>query len=76
MCLLNYERLQQVHVVIISLFKEAERKNRSLTESAKCGYLFLLGNSMITWASRKQTSVALSSTEAEYIAASQTNYYG
>jgi transposase InsO family protein len=32
------------------------------------GYVFLLAGGAISWASRKQTSVALSSTEAEYMA--------
>lgn len=35
------------------------------------GYIFLLNGSPISWASKKQTTTALSSTEAEYISASQ-----
>jgi hypothetical protein len=34
------------------------------------GYVFLAGGAAITWGSRKQTTIALSSTEAEYIALS------
>ena len=34
------------------------------------GFVFLLSNGAITWASRKQTSVALSTVEAEYMALS------
>lgn len=35
------------------------------------GYLFMLGNAPISWCSKKQNVVALSSCEAEYIAAAQ-----
>ena len=35
------------------------------------GYVFIVGNGAITWRSKKQTSVALSSTEAEYVALSE-----
>ena len=44
-----------------------------LTDSRKSvsGHVFLLGNTPILWKSRKQTCVALSSNEAEYIAASE-----
>jgi hypothetical protein len=38
------------------------------------GLDFLLGSSAITWASQKQKSVALSSCEAEYMAASAASY--
>jgi hypothetical protein len=34
------------------------------------GFVFMLGGAAISWGSKKQASVALSSTEAEYIAAS------
>ena len=35
------------------------------------GYVFVVNNGAITWRSKKQTMIALSSTEAEYIALSE-----
>ena len=35
------------------------------------GYVFIVGGGAITWRSKKQTTIALSSTEAEYIALSE-----
>ena len=40
------------------------------TRRSASGYVFQIGNSTISWCSRKQSSVAKSSTEAEYIALS------
>ena len=39
-------------------------------QKSTSGYLFLLGSTPITWRSQKQPCIALSSTEAEYIALS------
>jgi hypothetical protein len=41
-------------------------------QKSTSGFVFMLGGAAISWGSKKQTSVALSSTEAEYIAASYT----
>lgn len=41
-----------------------DRNDRKLTS----GFVFLMNNGPISWCSKKQTSVALSSTEAEYMA--------
>lgn len=43
-----------------------DRKDRKSTS----GFLFQLGDTTVSWSSKKQTTVALSSTEAEYIAVS------
>ena len=37
------------------------------------GFLFLLDKNAVSWSSRKQTSVALSSTEAVYVAAAHAS---
>jgi hypothetical protein len=36
------------------------------------GYVFMLGNAAISWNSKRQPTIALSTTEAEYMAASQS----
>jgi Reverse transcriptase (RNA-dependent DNA polymerase) len=38
------------------------------------GYVFFAGDAAITWGSRKQATIALSSTEAEYIALSESSH--
>ena len=38
-----------------------------------CGYIFLSNMGMITWMSKKQTTIALSTTEAEYVALSEAS---
>ena len=37
------------------------------------GYVFLAGEAAITWGSQKQTTIVLSSTEAEYVAPSESS---
>lgn len=43
-----------------------DQKDRKSTS----GYLFIFANCMIVWCSKKQSSVSLSSTEAEYVSMS------
>ena len=49
-------------------YSDANWANDPITRRSTSGFIFYLGNSPITWQSRMQPIVALSSTESEYIA--------
>ena len=51
---------------ILSGFTDADWGGDSDSRRSVTGYLFKLGQSPITWTSKSQTSVSLSSTESEY----------
>nr|GAT57284.1 predicted protein [Mycena chlorophos] len=55
----------------LSGFTDADWSNDVNNRKSVMGYCFSLGSGVISWASRKQKCVALSSAEAEYIAASE-----
>ena len=42
-----------------------------MTEKSTSGGAFFLGESLVAWIKKKQTSISLSTTEAEYIAAAE-----
>lgn len=48
-------------------FVDADWANCPIDRRSYTGYSFLLAGAAVTWESRKQTTVALSSTEAEYL---------
>jgi hypothetical protein len=52
-------------------FSDAAYGNTGSCKSTT-GYVYVSGGGAITWRSKKQTTVALSSTEAEYVALSET----
>ena len=51
-------------------FSDADWAGDVNTRRSTSGYVFRYGNSTVTWSSRKQNTVAKSSTEAEYVALS------
>jgi protoheme ferro-lyase len=44
------------------------------TKNSTTYFAFLLNNVIVIWSSQKQQTMALSTTEIEYMATSQTNY--
>lgn len=58
--------------MVITGFTDADWGSTELDRKSYTGYVFSLGNSVVSWESRKQRTVALSSTEAEYMAVSDS----
>ena len=56
--------------VRLSGFTDADWAGSPVDRKSTSGYCFSLGSGMTSWCSKKQKSVALCSTEAEYMAAS------
>ena len=58
--------------LILGAFSDADWAGNPTDHRSTTGYCFLLGSSLISWQSKKQTHVACSSTEAEYHALTDT----
>lgn len=54
-------------------FADADWASSSVDRKSYTGFTFIIADAAITWESRKQSSVALSSTEAEYMALSSAS---
>ncbi|RVW35384.1 Retrovirus-related Pol polyprotein from transposon RE1 [Vitis vinifera] len=58
--------------LVLRAFSDADWAGDPTDHRSTTGYCFLLGSSLISWRSKKQTFVARSSTEAEYCALADT----
>lgn len=54
----------------ITSFVDADWAGNTIDRRSYTGYVFKIGSNVVSWESRKQRTVALSSTEAEYMALS------
>ena len=53
----------------VKVYSDADWAGNTFTSRSTSGYAFLAADGPIAWGSNKQTSVALSTCEAEYVAA-------
>ena len=56
--------------VDLSAYADADWAGDKATRKSTSGNVFMIGNSCITWRSKRQSIIALSSTEAEYVSLS------
>ena len=70
---LNYSlKFQSTKTGVVNLngFADADWAGDVDTRKSTSGYVFQIGSSTVSWSSKRQTMVALSTTEAEYVALS------
>lgn len=65
---LTYKR--NINAEFVKSFVDADWGGDTITRKSTTGFCFQIYNNTISWCSKRQTCVALSSTEAEYIALS------
>lgn len=58
----------------LHVYSDADWAGDPTDRHSTTGYCFLLGDSLISWRSKKQSVVARSSTEAEYCALADTTF--
>ena len=60
-------KAQEKADITIQGFADADWAGDVTTRKSTSGYIFQLGNTTVSWKTKKQSIVALSSTEAEYV---------
>lgn len=65
---INYEIKYQYDDTQINAFSDADYASRNANRVSTSGVLITLGGGPVIFSSRKQTAIALSSIEAEYVA--------
>ena len=59
--------------IILHGYLDVDWAGNPIDRKSTSGYCFSLGSAMISWMSRKQKSVSINTTDAEYIAASMAS---
>ena len=67
---LKYEVNQKIN---LEGYIDSDWAGSAIDRKSNSGFCFSIGSSVISWFSRKQSHVALSTTEAEYLAACLAN---
>lgn len=65
---IDYSIVYEKSRLSVTGYVDADWASNQLDRRSYTGYVFKIGNSAVSWESRKQRTVALSSTEAEYMA--------
>lgn len=68
---MDYNIVFEKSTVGVAGYIDADWASNQVDRRSYTGYVFKIGNSAVSWESRKQRTVALSSTEAEYMALSE-----
>ncbi|GBN39235.1 Retrovirus-related Pol polyprotein from transposon TNT 1-94 [Araneus ventricosus] len=69
---INYGLVFELDDKVVYEYSDSDWGNSQEDRKSYSGYCFMLSNSVISWESRKQKTVALSSTESEYMSLSDS----